>query len=73
MAATRLRHVGFDAHAVGEATAPSVREGDGFVVISGSGETAVILHLARLREVLAQAWWLSPPAATAPSPASRML
>jgi 6-phospho-3-hexuloisomerase len=48
MAAMRLMHVGFDAHTVGEATAPSVGDGDGLVVISGSGETPVTLHLAAL-------------------------
>jgi 6-phospho-3-hexuloisomerase len=48
MAAMRLMHVGFDVHAVGEPTAPSIREGDGLVAISGSGETPVTLHLARL-------------------------
>jgi 6-phospho-3-hexuloisomerase len=48
MAAMRLMHVGFDAHAVGEATTPSIGEGDGLVMISSSGETPVTLHLARL-------------------------
>lgn len=48
MAAMRLMHVGFDAHAVGEATAPSIDKGDGLVVISGSGETPVTLHLTRV-------------------------
>lgn len=48
MAAMRLMHLGFDAHAVGEATAPSIAEGDGLVMISSSGETPVTLHLARL-------------------------
>jgi 6-phospho-3-hexuloisomerase len=48
MAAMRLMHVGFDAHAVGEATAPAIGAGDGLVVVSGSGETPVTLHLARL-------------------------
>lgn len=48
MAAMRLMHVGFDAHAVGEATAPAIGEGDGLVMISGSGETPVTLHIARL-------------------------
>jgi 6-phospho-3-hexuloisomerase len=35
MVAMRLMHVGFDVHAVGEPTAPSIREGDGLVMISG--------------------------------------
>jgi 6-phospho-3-hexuloisomerase len=48
MAAMRLMHVGFDVHAVGEVTAPSINKGDGLVMISGSGETPVALHLARL-------------------------
>jgi 6-phospho-3-hexuloisomerase len=48
MAAMRLMHIGFDAHAVGEATAPSISAGDGLVTISGSGETPVTVHLTRL-------------------------
>jgi 6-phospho-3-hexuloisomerase len=48
MAAMRLMHVGFDVHAVGEPTSPSIGEGDGLLVISGSGETPVTIHLARL-------------------------
>jgi 6-phospho-3-hexuloisomerase len=48
MAAMRLMHVGFDAHVVGEATAPSIGTGDGLVMISGSGETPMTLHIARL-------------------------
>jgi 6-phospho-3-hexuloisomerase len=48
MVAMRLMHTGFDAHAVGEPTAPSIGEGDGLVMFSGSGETPVALHLARL-------------------------
>jgi 6-phospho-3-hexuloisomerase len=48
MVAMRLMHVGFDAHGVGDATAPSLGEGDGLVMISGSGETPVTVHFARL-------------------------
>jgi 6-phospho-3-hexuloisomerase len=48
MAAMRLMHVGFDAHVVGEATAPAIRDGDGLLAVSGSGETPITLHLARL-------------------------
>lgn len=48
MVAMRLMHAGFDVHVVGEPTAPSIGEGDGLVMISGSGETPVTLHLARL-------------------------
>ena len=50
MAAMRLMHIGFDAHAVGEVTAPSIGNGDGLIAISGSGETPVTLHLARLAQ-----------------------
>jgi 6-phospho-3-hexuloisomerase len=39
LAAMRLMHLGFDAHLVGEATAPSVARDDGLVMISASGET----------------------------------
>jgi 6-phospho-3-hexuloisomerase len=48
MAAMRLMHLGLDAHAVGEPTAPSIGAGDGLIMISGSGETPVTLHLARV-------------------------
>jgi 6-phospho-3-hexuloisomerase len=48
MVAMRLMHVGFDVHAVGEPTAPSIGEGDGLVMISGTGETPATLHVARL-------------------------
>jgi 6-phospho-3-hexuloisomerase len=48
MTAMRLMHLGFTAHVVGEATAPSIGADDGLLMISGSGETPVSLHLARL-------------------------
>lgn len=48
MAAMRLMHVGFEAHVVGDATAPSIGAGDGLLVVSGSGETPATLHFARL-------------------------
>jgi 6-phospho-3-hexuloisomerase len=50
MAAMRLMHAGFDAHAVGGATTPSIGIGDGLVIVSGSGETPVTLHVARLAQ-----------------------
>jgi 6-phospho-3-hexuloisomerase len=50
MAAMRLMHTGFDVHAVGGVTAPSIGKGDGLLIISGSGETPVTLHLARLAQ-----------------------
>ena len=48
MAAMRLMHVGCNVHFVGEATAPSIREGDGLVIVSGSGETPVSVNFARI-------------------------
>ena len=48
MAAMRFMHMGRAAHFVGEATAPAVRAGDGLALISGSGETAVAVHFARI-------------------------
>jgi 6-phospho-3-hexuloisomerase len=48
MAAMRFMHMGRKAHFVGEATAPSIRAGDGLVIVSGSGETAVSVNFARI-------------------------
>lgn len=48
MAAMRWMHLGRDAHVLGEATAPSVRSGDGLVVVSGSGVTPVSLSFANI-------------------------
>jgi len=47
MAAMRFMHLGRPAHFVGEATAPSIRAGDGLCLVSGSGETSVSVHFAR--------------------------
>ena len=47
MAAMRFMHLGVNAHAVGEPTAPSVRGGDTLVVISGSGRTSTSIEFAR--------------------------
>ena len=52
MVAMRLMHVGFEAHVVGEATTPSIAEGDRLMAFSGSGETPVTLHFARLAHEL---------------------
>jgi 6-phospho-3-hexuloisomerase len=46
--AMRLMHLGRDCHVVGEATAPAIREGDGLLVISGSGATHSSIHFARV-------------------------
>jgi 6-phospho-3-hexuloisomerase len=48
MAAMRFMHMGRNAHFVGEATAPSIRERDGLVIVSGSGETPVSVNFARI-------------------------
>jgi 6-phospho-3-hexuloisomerase len=48
MAAMRFMHMGRPAHFVGEATAPSIRTGDGLLLVSGSGNTPVTLHFARI-------------------------
>jgi 6-phospho-3-hexuloisomerase len=48
MAAMRFMHMGHPAHFVGEATAPSIRAGDGLLLVSGSGNTPVTIHFARI-------------------------
>jgi 6-phospho-3-hexuloisomerase len=48
MAAMRFMHMGRQAHFVGEPTAPSIRSGDGLVIVSGSGETSVSVNFARI-------------------------
>jgi 6-phospho-3-hexuloisomerase len=48
MAAMRFMHMGRPAHFVGEATAPSIRAGDGLCLVSGSGTTPVSVHFARI-------------------------
>lgn len=47
MAAMRFMHIGRNVHFVGEVTAPSIRAGDGLLVLSGSGETPVSVGFAR--------------------------
>lgn len=48
MAAMRFMHLGRRVHFVGEVSAPSIRKGDGLLIISGSGETPVSLGYARI-------------------------
>ncbi len=48
MAAMRFMHVGRNVHFVGEVTAPSIRAGEGLIVVSGSGETPVSVNFARI-------------------------
>jgi 6-phospho-3-hexuloisomerase len=48
MVAMRFMHMGRDAHFVGEASAPAIRDGDALMVISGSGETPVSVAFARI-------------------------
>ena len=46
MVAMRFMHLGRTTHVHGEATAPAIRKGDGILLISGSGETPITLHIA---------------------------
>lgn len=48
MVAMRFMHMGYDSHFVGEATAPSVRQGDTLVIVSGSGRTPVSVGFAEI-------------------------
>ena len=48
MAAMRFMHMNRSAHFVGEATAPSIRAGDGLLLVSGYGATPVTIHFARI-------------------------
>ena len=48
MAAMRFMHLGYRSHFVGEATAPSVRNGDVILFISGSGKTSVTVGYAQI-------------------------
>jgi 6-phospho-3-hexuloisomerase len=48
MAAMRFMHLGRTVHYVGDVTAPSVRAGDGLLVVSGSGETPTSVGFARI-------------------------
>jgi 6-phospho-3-hexuloisomerase len=48
MVAMRFMHLGRIAHVQGEATAPSIRQGDGILLFSGSGETPITLHVAEI-------------------------
>ena len=48
MAAMRFMHLGRNVHFVGEVTAPSLRKGDGLLIISGSGETPFSVGYARI-------------------------
>ncbi|MFV0381966.1 MAG: 6-phospho-3-hexuloisomerase [Breznakia sp.] len=46
--ANRLMHLGLDMFFVGDATTPSIREGDVLFIISGSGNTAGFVNNARV-------------------------
>lgn len=48
MTAMRLMHLGRQVHAVGEATAPAIRAGNGLLVLSASGATASSVGLAQI-------------------------
>jgi len=45
--AMRLMHGGYDAYVVGEIVTPSIRKGDLFIVISGSGETETMIAFTK--------------------------
>ncbi|QSA96378.1 6-phospho-3-hexuloisomerase [Methylococcus sp. EFPC2] len=45
--AMRLMHGGYEVFVVGEIVTPSIREGDLFIVISGSGETETMLAFTK--------------------------
>ena len=51
MAAMRFMHMGFKVHFVGEVTAPSIRKGDGLLIVSGSGETPVSIGFGQIAKV----------------------
>lgn len=46
MVAMRFMQLGIRTHVVGEVTAPSVRAGDGFLLVCGSGETPISVAFA---------------------------
>lgn len=48
MMAMRLMQAGYDARVVGEVTAPSVRAGDRFFLVCGSGQTPVSVSFATI-------------------------
>ncbi|MGH6859013.1 MAG: SIS domain-containing protein [Phyllobacterium sp.] len=48
MAAMRFMHIGRTIHCAGEASAPSLRKGDGLVIVSASGKTPVSLGFATI-------------------------
>lgn len=48
MTAMRLMHLGRRVHAVGEATAPAIRAGNGLLVLSASGATASSVGLVQI-------------------------
>ncbi len=48
MAAMRFMHIGHEVHFLGEVTAPSVRAGDGLVIVSGSGQTPVSVGFTQI-------------------------
>lgn len=45
--AMRLMHGGYEVYIVGEIVTPSIREGDLFIVISGSGETETMIAFSK--------------------------
>lgn len=46
--AMRLVHLGVKTFVVGETVTPAIREGDGFIAVSGSGKTTTVVDVTRL-------------------------
>jgi len=46
--AMRLVHLGVKTFVVGETVTPAIREGDGFIAVSGSGRTTTVVDVTRL-------------------------
>ncbi|RLF29267.1 MAG: 6-phospho-3-hexuloisomerase [Thermoplasmata archaeon] len=46
--AMRLVHLGIKTFVVGETVTPALREGDGFIAVSGSGRTTTVVEVARI-------------------------
>lgn len=46
--AMRLMHIGFNTYVVGETVTPSLKRGDVFIAVSGSGETSSVVNAAKI-------------------------
>ena len=50
-AAMRFMHLGYRVHVLGEVTSPSVRRGDGLMLVCGSGQTPISVGFAATAKV----------------------